>query len=165
MCRFEWAVTLDERTRPEIPTWLHRREHAAMTVVHMHRRGDLNAEDAVESRTGPADPRSERFFHPRSAQTRGCREAHATASGETARHGIISPGGVVPRREQVLFANRIEDLQRKGPIRREWRNSGKRSENEYHCHLSYSWVACRRVEKQVLEIEVYYAGRRQNAPY
>jgi len=71
----------------------------------------------------------------------------------------------MPRREQVLFANLVEDLQRKGPIRTEWRNFSRLSENEYHCHLSYSWVACRRVEKQVLEIEVYYAGSRENAPY
>ena len=71
----------------------------------------------------------------------------------------------MPRREQILFANLVEDLQRKGPIRKEWRNFSKLSENEYHCHLSYSWVACWRVEKQVLEIEVYYAGSRENAPY
>ena len=71
----------------------------------------------------------------------------------------------MPRREQVLFANLVEDLQRKGPIRSEWRNFSKLSENEYRRHLSYSWLACWRVEKQVPEIEVYYAGSRENAPY
>ena len=35
--------------------------------------------------------------------------------------------------------------------------------NEYHCHLSYHWVACWRHEKETIEIEVYYAGSRENA--
>ena len=71
----------------------------------------------------------------------------------------------MPRREQVLFANLVEDLQRKGPERAEWSNFSKLSRNEYHCHLSYSWVACWRVEREYLEIEVYYAGSREKAPY
>jgi mRNA-degrading endonuclease RelE of RelBE toxin-antitoxin system len=71
----------------------------------------------------------------------------------------------MPRREQVLFANLVEDLERKGPIRTEWRNFSKLSESEYHCHLSYSWVACWRVREHVLEMEVYYAGSREDAPY
>lgn len=70
-----------------------------------------------------------------------------------------------PRREQVLLANLIEDLELKGPIRREWRNFSKIAEDEYHCHLSYSWVACWRVWEQNTEIEVYYAGSREDAPY
>ena len=71
----------------------------------------------------------------------------------------------MPRIQQVLFANLVEDLQRKGPIRTEWRNFSKLSENEYHCHLSHSWVACWRVQEEALEIEVYYAGSREKAPY
>ncbi len=58
-----------------------------------------------------------------------------------------------------------EDLQGKRPIRKKWRNFSKLSGNEYHRHLSYPWVACWRIEKQVLEIEAYYAGSRQNAPH
>ena len=71
----------------------------------------------------------------------------------------------MPRTEQILFANLIEDLRRKGPIRREWRNFSKLSENEYHCHLWYSWVACWRGQDEETEIEVYYAGSREKAPY
>ncbi len=71
----------------------------------------------------------------------------------------------MPRKEQVKFANLVEDLESKGPIRNEWKNFSKLSANEYHCHLSYSWVACWRVEDQIMEIEVYYAGSRENAPY
>ena len=61
----------------------------------------------------------------------------------------------MPIREQQLFANLVEDLEEKGPIRPEWRNFSKLGENEFHCHLSYSWVACRPVENKYLEIEVY----------
>lgn len=53
----------------------------------------------------------------------------------------------------------------KGPIRREWAHFSKLGENEYHCHLSYKWVACWRYEKESIIIEVYYAGSRENAPY
>jgi len=71
----------------------------------------------------------------------------------------------MPLREQQIFANLVEDLMAKGPIRSEWRNFSKLGPNEYHCHLSYSWVACWRVTAQTVEIEVYYAGSREDAPY
>jgi hypothetical protein len=71
----------------------------------------------------------------------------------------------MPWREQKLLANLVEDLIAKGPIRSEWRNFSKLGTDEYHCHLSYSWVACWRVTAQAVEIEVYYAGSRENAPY
>jgi hypothetical protein len=71
----------------------------------------------------------------------------------------------MPVREQKRFANLVEDLERKGPIRSEWPNFSKLGEQEYHCHLSYSWVTCWHVEDTVLEIEVYYAGSREKAPY
>jgi len=71
----------------------------------------------------------------------------------------------MPVKEQKLFANLVEDLELKGPIRTEWPNFSKLGKNEYHCHLSYSWVACWREEGQQMEIEVYYAGSREKAPY
>jgi hypothetical protein len=42
---------------------------------------------------------------------------------------------------------------------------GKLSENEYHCHLTYHYVACWQHEKHPITIEVYYAGCREKAPY
>ena len=71
----------------------------------------------------------------------------------------------MPLKEQKLFANLVEDLEAKGPIRSEWRNFSKLGPQEYHCHLSYSWVACWRVDAHHVEIEVYYAGSREDAPY
>lgn len=61
--------------------------------------------------------------------------------------------GKIPRGEQALFANT------------EWPNFSKLARREYHCHLSYSWVVCWRVEPETMEIEVYYAGSPENAPY
>ncbi len=36
---------------------------------------------------------------------------------------------------------------------------------EYHCHLTYRYGACWSCEKDEIEIEVYYAGSREKAPY
>jgi len=47
----------------------------------------------------------------------------------------------------------------------DWKNYGKLSGNEYHCHLTYHYVACWRHEKQTITIEVYYVGSREAAPY
>ncbi len=66
------------------------------------------------------------------------------------------------RQDLVLL---LEELEKEGPVQAEWPNYSKLSKNEYHCHLSYSWVACWRNEKNSLLIEVYYAGSRENAPY
>jgi hypothetical protein len=58
-----------------------------------------------------------------------------------------------------------EQLKVKGPLAPNWANYSKLGKNEYHCHLSYSWVACWKHESNTLTIEVYYVGSRQNAPY
>jgi mRNA-degrading endonuclease RelE of RelBE toxin-antitoxin system len=46
-----------------------------------------------------------------------------------------------------------------------WSNYGKLNENEYHCHLSYHYVACWRYEKKTIIIEVTYVGSHEDAPY
>ena len=71
----------------------------------------------------------------------------------------------MPAREQKWFANLVEDLERKGTIRSEWPNFSKLGEQKYHCHLGYSRVMCWHAEESVLEIEVYYAGSGEEAPY
>ena len=71
----------------------------------------------------------------------------------------------MPEPMQVRLANLVEDLRDNGPIRSEWPNFTQLGKNRYHCHLSYQWVACWYWEKGTIEIEVYYAGSRENAPY
>ncbi len=68
-----------------------------------------------------------------------------------------------PIREKFLAL--AEDLIMTGPTQTGWPNYSKLVDNEYHCHLSYSWVACWRHEKNTIIIEVYYVGSREKAPY
>lgn len=71
----------------------------------------------------------------------------------------------MPKNIQFIFDSLVDDLIEKGPVRSEWPNFSKLGKNEYHCHLSYKWVACWHCEKDSILIEVYYAGSRENAPY
>jgi dolichyl-phosphate-mannose--protein O-mannosyl transferase len=70
-----------------------------------------------------------------------------------------------PQEIQILFDELIDDLQVMGPIQTTWPKFSKLEHNKYHCHLAYSWVTCWYWEKGSIEIEVYYAGSRENAPY
>ena len=70
-----------------------------------------------------------------------------------------------PLTVQILFDELVKDLQDKGPLQNEWSNYSKLSENRFHCHLNYSYVACWYNEKDSIKIEVYYAGTREKAPY
>ncbi len=74
--------------------------------------------------------------------------------------------GKLPRKERDLLTLLVREMQLSGPVRSNWKNYSKLGKEEYHCHLSYKWVACWRVEdRNVKLIEVYYAGSRENAPY
>jgi mRNA-degrading endonuclease RelE of RelBE toxin-antitoxin system len=73
---------------------------------------------------------------------------------------------VLPRAVQLKFNALVKvltDAGASGP--HGWQNYSKLSENEYHCLLTYHYVACWRHEKNTIIIEVYYAGSRENAPY
>jgi hypothetical protein len=71
-----------------------------------------------------------------------------------------APGSV-----QVLFDELTDDLENRGPVQPEWPNYSALGKETYHCHLNYSWVACWYCESESIEIEVYYAGSREDAPY
>jgi mRNA-degrading endonuclease RelE of RelBE toxin-antitoxin system len=71
----------------------------------------------------------------------------------------------MPESIQMKLANLIEDLRDNGAIQTVWPNFSRIGKNEYHCHLSRKWVACWYWEKESIEIEVYNAGIRENAPY
>ena len=70
-----------------------------------------------------------------------------------------------PRAIQQKFALLLEDLGKKGPIRKDWPSFSALGADRYHCHLSYSWVAVRRNKKGTILVEVEYAGSRESAPY
>jgi len=70
-----------------------------------------------------------------------------------------------PARIQRKFEKLVEDLEKLGPELPNWPNYSKLGKVTYHCHLDYHWVACWRHEKDTIEIDVYYAGSREDAPY
>ena len=78
---------------------------------------------------------------------------------------VVKAVARMPKREQKRLALLVDDLSEIGPIQLAWPHYSKLSATEYHCHLSRKWVACWRYEKGTIEIEVYYAGSRENAPY
>jgi len=71
----------------------------------------------------------------------------------------------MPAAMQDRLAILLEDLREHGPVAANWPNFSKLGTDEYHCHLGHKWVACWRCQKGTIEIEVYYAGSREDAPY
>ena len=71
----------------------------------------------------------------------------------------------LPQNIRKLFFLLVEDLKADGPIQKSWRNFSLLGENKYHCHLSYRYVACWTWQQGKIEIEVYYVGSREKAPY
>ena len=59
----------------------------------------------------------------------------------------------------------VMDLKDKGPEQKNWQNYSRLNSTEYHCHLGSSWVACWKNDKSTINIEVYYVGSREKAPY
>lgn len=59
----------------------------------------------------------------------------------------------------------VLDLEASGPEQPEWRNYSKLDKSRYHCHLNYHYIACWTYENEILTVEVYYVGSRENAPY
>ena len=71
----------------------------------------------------------------------------------------------MPMKERGRLRDLVTQMEESGPVRPEWPNYSPLGPGKHHCHLSYHWVACWRHEKETIEIEVYYAGSRENAPY
>ncbi|MBS0616155.1 MAG: cytotoxic translational repressor of toxin-antitoxin stability system [Verrucomicrobia bacterium] len=63
----------------------------------------------------------------------------------------------------------LVELAEEGPIRKNWPNYGKLSENMHHCHLKKgrpTYVACWVVvSEKEKKIEVFYVGTHEGAPY
>ncbi len=71
----------------------------------------------------------------------------------------------LPRNVQKLLFLLIEDLIADGPIQKSWNNFSPLGKDKYHCHLTYRYVACWTCQKGEIQIEVYYVGSREKAPY
>jgi mRNA-degrading endonuclease RelE of RelBE toxin-antitoxin system len=71
----------------------------------------------------------------------------------------------LPANVQKLLFLLIEDLKADGPIQKSWVNFSPLGDDKYHCHLNYRYVACWTYLQGEIEIEVYYVGSREKAPY
>lgn len=71
----------------------------------------------------------------------------------------------LPKDVKKLLFLLIEDLKADGPMQKSWHNFSPLGNNTYHCHLNYNYVACWSWVKETIEIEVYYVGSRESAPY
>ena len=71
----------------------------------------------------------------------------------------------LPITVQKLLFLLIEDLKADGPIQKSWHNFSPLSKETYRCHLNYRYVACWTYRQGEIEIEVYYVGTREKAPY
>jgi hypothetical protein len=82
---------------------------------------------------------------------------------------VIKSVEKMPAAVQVSFNLLIQVLKIHGPTGPyQWMNYGKlKGKEAYHCHLTknHKWVACWCIEKGALQIEVYYVGSHQGAPY
>lgn len=74
---------------------------------------------------------------------------------------------LLPKPIQKAAFMLVEDLKAKGIYPGDkWQNYSALGDDQYHCHLTYRYVACWRVLDNKIEImEVYYVGSRENAPY
>jgi len=71
----------------------------------------------------------------------------------------------LPSDVQKLLYLLVADLQADGPTQKSWRNFSPLTQDQYHCHLNYRYVACWTCRKNEIIIEVYYVGSREKAPY
>jgi hypothetical protein len=71
----------------------------------------------------------------------------------------------VPKSVQDAFVALRDDLAETGPFQPTWPNYSPLGNDRYHCHLSYSYVACWEWKHGTIIIEVTYAGSREGAPY
>ena len=84
----------------------------------------------------------------------------------TMKRSVLKAIGKLPEAVQDRFRALTKVLEAEGPTGpHTWKKYSKLGENEYHCHLNYSYVAVWRHEKKTIIIEVTYAGSREDAPY
>lgn len=94
----------------------------------------------------------------------------------TYKRGIGKVIAKLPDVVAAVFDDLVNDLKDSGPEQTDWLNYGKlkgqkgqkKNEARYHCHLRRgrpTWVACWTVWGKEIEIEIYYVGTHEKAPY
>jgi len=77
--------------------------------------------------------------------------------------------GRLPVKVRESLADLIRDMELHGPVRGNWPNYSRLSENRHHCHIKKgqpTYVTIWEVtDKGIKLIEVTYAGTHEKAPY
>ena len=81
----------------------------------------------------------------------------------------------LPENVVEVLARLIGDLEKSGPIRKNWSHFSSLEKtrrippNSYHCHIKSgrpTYVACWQVVNKTIRImEIFYVGTHENAPY
>lgn len=71
----------------------------------------------------------------------------------------------MPRAVQNKLKALMQSLKVSGPVQPGFWHYSKLRGNRYHCHIALNWVACWTCKDGSIDIEVYYAGSREKAPY
>ncbi|MCX5823383.1 MAG: cytotoxic translational repressor of toxin-antitoxin stability system [Deltaproteobacteria bacterium] len=75
----------------------------------------------------------------------------------------------LPVKGRESLADLIRDMELHGPVRGNWPNYSRLSENRHHCHIKKgqpTYVTIWEVtDKSIKLIEVTYAGTHEKAPY
>ena len=80
-------------------------------------------------------------------------------------NAAVKQSHLLPPNERRKMELLLNELRRIGPVRGNWPNYSKLADGSHHCHLSYRWVACWRETVKGIQVEVYYVGSREKAPY
>jgi mRNA-degrading endonuclease RelE of RelBE toxin-antitoxin system len=84
----------------------------------------------------------------------------------TMKRSVLKVIRKLPESIQERFRALSKVLEAGGPTGpHAWQSYSKLGNNEYHCHITYHYVACWRNYKGTITIEVYYVGSREAAPY
>lgn len=77
--------------------------------------------------------------------------------------------GSLPEHIRVLLFQLLREIETFGPVRGNWPNYSKLSDDRHHCHLKKgkpTYVAVWEVtNKEIRLVEVIYAGTHEKAPY
>jgi mRNA-degrading endonuclease RelE of RelBE toxin-antitoxin system len=75
----------------------------------------------------------------------------------------------LPVKVREILADLIRDMELHGPVRGNWPNYSRLSENRHHCHIKKgqpTYVTIwEETDKGIKLIEVTYAGTHEKAPY
>jgi mRNA-degrading endonuclease RelE of RelBE toxin-antitoxin system len=74
----------------------------------------------------------------------------------------------LPEKIRQLLFQLAKDIEASGPVRGDWPNYSKLGNNRHHCHLKKghpTYVAVWTEDRDIITVEIIYAGTHENAPY